>query len=66
MYDPENRRIRRCCRASSLWDLPHWLYPDTERVLRTTNLSIVLGDQRVSGRLTKGLNADWVDLKKQL
>ena len=43
-----------------------WRYPDTERVLRTTNLSIVLGDQRVSVRLTKGLNADWADLKKLL
>ena len=43
-----------------------WRYPDTERVLRTTNLSMVLGDQRVSVRLTKGLNADWADLKKLL
>ena len=43
-----------------------WRFAGTERVLRTTNLSILLGDQRVSVRLTKGLNADWADLKRLL
>ena len=43
-----------------------WRHPGTERLFRTANLSIALGDQRVSVRLTKGVNADWADLEKLL
>ena len=43
-----------------------WRRAESERVLRSTILSIALGDQRVSVRLTKGLNADWDDLKQLL
>ena len=43
-----------------------WRHPRTERLFRTANLSIVLGDQRVSVRLTKGADADWADLEKLL
>lgn len=38
----------------------------TERLLRSTSLSVVIGDQRVSVRLTKGPGADWDDLKELL
>ena len=43
-----------------------WRHAGTERLLRSTSLSIVIGDQRVSVRLTKGPNSDWADLKQLL
>ena len=43
-----------------------WRHAGTERLLRSTSLSIVIGDQRVSVRLTKGPNSDWADLKRLL
>lgn len=43
-----------------------WLYPGTKQVLRTANLSIARGNQRVSVQLTKGIRADWADLKRLL
>ena len=43
-----------------------WRHAGTERLLRTTNLSIGLGDQRVSVRLTRSPTADWADLTRLL
>ena len=43
-----------------------WRHAGTERLLRTANLSIALGDQRVSVHLTKGIRADWADLTELL
>ena len=43
-----------------------WRHAGTERMLRTMSLSIVLGDRRVSVQLTKGIRADWADLKRLL
>ena len=43
-----------------------WRHTGSERLLRTTMLSIALGDQRVSVRSTRSPNSDWDDLKKLL
>ena len=43
-----------------------WRHAGTERVLRTTSLSIALGDQRVSIRSTRSPGSDWADLKRLL
>ncbi len=43
-----------------------WRHAGTGRLLRTTNLSIALGDRRVSVRLTRGPGSDWNDLKELL
>ena len=43
-----------------------WQHAGTERVLRTTSLSIALGDQRVSVTSTRSPGSDWADLKRLL
>jgi len=43
-----------------------WRHAGTGRVLRTTSLSIALGDQRVSIRSTRSPGSDWADLKRLL